>query len=351
MKKHEIIGPATDHYDASEIFDDEELGHPLVLGSDAQKHALRAVVKQAQRSRLPPPVMTVSPAEGELGDACDIDDVLDEVLGVDGDEAPGKPFTPAVSAQFPVTQNLYRKFRGAMPSPKIVRVDTDESYAKWCDEKRAPFLAELEQHVDALERAIESGSGDIEVLGAEADAARERAEICGERVPLSLHPATADAVKCWKDGNQIFCSVRMAGPDGHARIATTATPLEKHTDEVLGYAADVGVDEVAAMDVLSPLAHVLGGGMLVTQLTKAAPELLKQPAVVAGQVFIGRIEPKCDPAVASVMSLLQLCQTGNKQACWEAEDLGKTEHGQKLLESARRGLAQAKAARKAKGGR
>ncbi len=351
MSAAEQLGPDTDHYDAADVMNDVELPRAPAVSLETQKAAVRAVVKQAQRLRLPPPRLTVTPSKGELGEVCDLEDVLGELLGVSASvDKVVELFTPTISSAFPMTHKLYRKFKAALPAPKNVRVDTALSYEKFRSEKRAPYLADLEKTAEEHASA-DANLADEDVLGAEVEMAKLRANDCGERIPLSLSPAAAPHVNAWRDGEQIFCSVRLPGPDGHVRIVTSSTPLERHTDEVLGYATDAGVDPVEVMNVLPGLAQILGGGSLVTQITKAAPQLMAQDEVVAGKVFIGRIEPECDPAIAAVMMLLQLCKKGSEQACWEAQSLSKTENGHAVLAAAQRGLAQAESDRSKKGNR
>jgi hypothetical protein len=325
MNETSPLGPDTDHYDAAEVMDDVVPQHASAAPLAAKKQTVRAVVRQAQRLRLPPPALEISPANGDVGEVLDLDDVLGEMLGVAG---PSNTFIPTVSAGFPVTHGLYRKFKSALPAPKNMRVDTDATHAQFLDAKRAPYLV-------ALDDAVAQGNEE------NIHAANLRAEVCGEEVPLSLHPASSDKVKCWRDGDEVFCSVRFRGHDGAARIITSSTPFDRHMDEVLGYFDDAGIDAVESMDVAAPLAHVLGGGALVTQITKAASELLAHPEVVAGRPFVGKVTPKCDPAVAAVMMLLQLCHRGNEQACWEAEKLSRTPGSEAVFAAAKQGYTKA----------
>ncbi len=340
MSQPQHIGPETDHYDAADVMDDVDLPRVPTVSPETQKAAVRAIVKQAQRLRLPPPALRVIGSQGDVGEVVAIDHVLDELLGTTTPSAAGI-FTSTISEAFPMTHKLYRKFMAALPSVKNVRVDTPKSYEKFRADKRAPYLADLEQSAQAHANADDNLEHDEEALGAQVEAAKLRAEECGERIPLSLSPAAAQHVVAWRDGEQIYCSVRLRGPDGHPRVVTSATPLERHSDEVLGYATDAGVDPVEAMDILPGLAQILGAGSLVTQIAKAAPQLMAQPQVLAGEVFIGRIEPECDPAVSAVMMLLQMCKRGSEQACWEAESLSKTDNGRQMLLQAQRGLAAA----------
>ena len=363
---YELLG-ASDGYDADEVFDDvapAKVSRPA--SREAQKRAVRQIIKQAQRSRLSPPALTVEPASRDevLGEIARSEyDILGEILGTDS--APGAAFSPLTSPDLPITQKLYNKFQAGLPAPKIVRVDTEDSYAKFRDGLRAPYLAQLEDRIsaleanvadhesdnhgggrvarleDALERHIAEARHNPEVLGADVEQAAEQARAGGTKIPLSLHPADAGKVDSWQDGDVIYCSVRLPG----IRIATTSTPVERHVEEVMQYAADADVDPVEVMGVLPVVAQILGGGALVTQLCCAAPELLARPEVVAGQVFVGKVAPKSSPDVAAVMALLQLCQRGDKRACAEQAKIEAGPGGKKLVARAKHALTKALAAK------
>lgn len=367
MATEDTLDPSTEHYDASSIFDDvaPSVDEQPAVPKSVQLRALRAVVAVAQQLRLPPADMEVEPAQGEPGEVATSEDAeIHEVLGL-MDNEPGGAFTPATS-DLELTQSLYNKYKAAAPAPKIVRVDTEESYGKWKDEKRAPYLAELEARLDALEAAvaehvadhhgggrmaaleralaehIAQGHHDSEVLGADVDRARTRALVCGDRVPLSLPPASADKINSWQDGDRIYCSVRLPGPDNKARIATTSTPVQRHVEEVVSYAAAAGVDPFEVMGVLPVLAQVLGGGSLVTQLCTAAPELLTRPEVVSGGVFVGLMKPKSDAGVAAIMDLAQRAKAGDSKAMGELQKIAVTASGRKLMATAGERLALAR---------
>jgi hypothetical protein len=352
-----ILGADTDHYDAEDCFDDVA---PRVkeVSRETQVAAAREIVRQAQASRLPAPFLRVEPSTGDVGDVS-MEDVLGELLGVieeeDGEEdSKPAPFTPVDSPEFPVTQKLHRKFKAAMPSPKIMRVDTEESYKKFMDGKRAPYIEELEQRVARAEAALAQHASDghgvpIYVLGADVEHAKQRAQVCGDEIPMSLPPGTEKHVKVWQDGNQICCSMRLPGPDGKARIATSSSPVERHVEEVLGYMDDAGVDPMEVKDSLPLLAQILGGGALITQIAAAAPELLSRPEVHAGKPFVGKVTPVSDPAVAAIMALLQMCQKGDKYALKEVKKLRAMRGSDALFAAAENGFAEANKSR-SKGG-
>jgi len=348
-----ILGPDTDHYDAEECFDDVAPKRKEVP-REAQVAAAREIVRQAQASRLPAPFLRVEPSTGDVGDVS-MEDVLGELLGVieeeDGEEdSKPAPFTPVDSHEFPVTQKLHRKFKAAMPSPKIMRVDTEESYKKFMDGKRAPYIEELEQHVARAEAALAQHASDghgvaMDVLGADVEQAKQRVQTAGDEIPMSLPPGTEKHIKVWQDGGQICCSMRLPGPDGKVRIATSASPVEKHVEEVLSYTEDAGVNPMEVMGALPLMAQILGGGSLVTQIAAAAPELLARPEVKAGKPFVGKVTPVSDPAVAAIMALLQMCRAGNKNALKEVKKLRAMPGSDALFAAAQKGFAEAEKTR------
>lgn len=336
----------TDGYDAEEVFGDVLSARPMVSKS-ASVRAVRRVIQEAQRSRLPPPDILVQADSGDVGEISD-HDVLSELLGVVCGDAP--TFTPEASPDYPITQKLYQKFRATLPSPKRVRLDTEDTYRKYLDEKRAPYLAKLAERLSELERVVTAHVSDpyaheymhdTDVLGDEVEILRERAAVCGERVPLSLPPWADGKIDCWQDGEIIYCSIRVPSPDGKPRILTTSTPAARHIEEVLGYASDAGVDPVEVMGVLPVLAQILGGGSLVSQLSRAAPQMMAD-----GAPFIARVTPVCAPDIAAVTALLQLCRKGDSRACEELVRLKSISNGEALVISAEKCLQRGLAAKK-----
>jgi len=345
-----ILGADTDHYDAEDCFDDVA---PRVkeVSRETQVAAAREIVRQAQASRLPAPFLRVEPTTGDVGDV-DVEDVLGELLGVIEDDESDEPapFTPVDSYDFPVTQKLHRKFKAALPSPKVMRVDTEESYKKFMDEKRAPYIAELEQRVARAEAALAQHASDghgvaMDVLGADVEQAKQRALTGGDEIPMSLPPGTEKHIKVWQDGGQICCSMRLPGPDGKVRIATAASPVERHVEEVLCYTEDGDVNPMEVMGALPMMAQILGGGSLVTQIAAAAPQLLARPEVCAGEVFVGKVTPVSDPAVAAIMALLQMCRAGDKQALKEVKKLRAMKGSDALFAAAQKGFEEAEKSR------
>jgi hypothetical protein len=362
---------AGDHY-AVEVLggDVPGLAHATVTHGSDVRDSVRRVVQQAQRNRLPPPALTITPASAHavVGEVRRYD-ALVEVLGLaesTQDTTPA-PFSPIESSRYPIAQRLYRRFKGALPPKRVVRVDTEASYQDFMAGQRAPHVAELEARLAELERLVavhtadnhgggrldaleqkvsgvaealakhlEHGDHAVDVAGEEVEAAREKVAFGGTRVPLSLAPWAEGKIDAWRNGDEIYCSVRLPGPDGCPRIATSSTPVERHLDEVMNYADEAGVNAVEILGVLHGLAEVLGGGALVTQICCAAPGLLERPEAMGG-CFVGVVTPAGDPAMAAAMALLQLCQkpgAAGADACYEVEAIKKTPAGAKLIAEA-----------------
>lgn len=303
----------------------EDTGEGTAVSREEQVRALREVVRVAQAQRLPAVDVTVEPSV-EF-------DVLGEIE--DGSEAA----RVAPSNKLPLLQRLYRKFSSAAPKPRVVRVDTEETYATWKNERKAPYVA-------ALQRAIEERDAQ-DGLGAEEHAqriakAQQRLEECGETVPLSLPPHARGKVDCWQEGDEIWASVKVRGADGKPRILTSSTTAPQHAEQVVGYATDAGVDPFAVVGVLPALAQVLGGGSLVAQLCRAAPRLVARPEVVGGRVFVGVVKPKGSPAIAAMTALARHAQHGDAQARTELARVASSPRGRQLLEEATRRLAAAR---------
>jgi len=339
---HDQIALASDDEDHVRL--DDVLASPRPpMTAESQKNAVREIVRQAQRSRIQPPEFEVSSETNGY-------DVLGEIIGAAHDSI---MFEPVTSAAYPITQRLYEKFKAALPAPKVVRVDTETSYAAFMRGKRAPhidkFAVKLTEYHEAKQANTAEDIGvsdeELHVLGGELELARDAAALGGKRIPLSLGPWAEGKVLSWLDDGDIFCSMKLPGPDGRTRIATTSTPADRHVSEVLDYARDAQVDDMEVMGVLPALSQVLGGGALVTQLAKAAPELLSQPEVKRGRPFIGKIAPKGDATVAAIMALLQLVDKGDVGPKIEAAALRKQPDGEALFVLAENGLAAAKASR------
>lgn len=335
---------ARDPYDPVVAFDD-------VLGGEAPpRDAARvaaAIIREARRSRLAPPPMSLR--------VVDYDPTAwsFQVLGQSPTEEP-EP------AGLPIFDDLHRRFAAATPAPKLVRLDTEESYGEFRDARRAPYIARLEErlraleeayaaHVaddhgggrlaaleDALERHVRGGHGidydvivgdeqDVtDVLGDAVVGALGEVAHGGARVPLPLQEWVDGKIECWQDGDEILCTIRLLGPDGRLRLATTGTPVARHVDQVIGCAAVLGA-EFEEVAVAGPLAaQMVAGESLIPQLCRAAPDLLSTREAAREHPIVGAMSPRSNPAVAATMALLQRGQQGDRRAQAEALEMSRS---------------------------
>jgi hypothetical protein len=318
---------------------------PVRASKEAVVKAAKQVIAKAQSTRLPPPAMHVEPCESDCASfqiEQDLNDMVMEALGaapsVDSSRKTPAPFVSSSSVVFPVFSRLYGKFAAAMPSPKLVRVDDEESYADFRDFRRSPYLEALATQIDDLETALQASTDtDASSLGD----ALQKASTGGIKVPLSLHPMSKGKIECWQDGPEIVCSVRFLAPDRSIRIVTTGTPIEKHIEEVSSYADEADVDPYEIIGVLPVIAQVLGGGSLVPQIVAASPVLFSRRDVIGNKTFVGKLECSGDPSLAAAMEFCQLCQKGDRQALVEARAIRQTPGGAALLGVAERRLSSA----------
>lgn len=295
--------------------DDDLLGDDEILGAKrVSKHsaakAVKKIVAKAAKERLPPPPLEVSDVivlGGESEDDCVGDAFTYEIVGnassymeiigadedtvsVFGDDEVGDDGMFSASAgtpRHPLLRAIYNRIAASSPPPRRVRLDTVDSYAN--------FLHGREHREDELGEAVAAPM---------------------THVPLSLPPQFEGKIRCWRDGDEICCSIQLPGPDGQLRIATTGTPAATHAEEVVGYAVGAGVDPVDVLGVLPTVANILGGGSLVPQLAQVAPTLLKA-AGKRGVPVSATIAPTVDPAVAALATMKSMCAKGDQQACDE----------------------------------
>jgi hypothetical protein len=142
----------------------------------------------------------------------------------------------------------------------------------------------------------------------------------GQPIVLPFREFQSGAIECWQDGPEIACTIKFLAPDGSPRMATSATDFERHAEEVVGCAAEValGVEEVLAVGPFC--AQVLGCAEIVGEVCGLAHALLKHRG---GDPHVAVAQPCADADVCALVALLQRCQRGDRQACAEAEALGR----------------------------
>ncbi|MBI4150706.1 hypothetical protein HY492_01130 [Candidatus Woesearchaeota archaeon] len=265
----------------------------------------------------------------------------------------GIPFVPILgsdaSTDFPIFESIRKKFRRALPAPRLVRVDDQETYLGFREVRKEPYRDRLEERLDALERAfryhvsdghgrgsygiLDADEGVDEVLGlrrgetvidalGEDVLAAARETICGgTKIPLFLpRGAPGRAVDCWQDGEEICCSVRVLNANGEVRILTSGLPVSRAFDDVVECGLDLGEEILlGALPAISEIARRSGGERLLGELASNAPRLR---AYDSGEVV--RVTPTSDPTVAAVMTLLQRASRDGKA---RREVLGLAEAG------------------------
>lgn len=96
-----------------------------------------------------------------------------------------------------------------------------------------------------------------------------------EAVPLSFAPDIDPHVAAWKQGDNLYASIRVTGWDRQPRILTAATSYPREVGIVVGYTNSASVPPAQTLAVLDPLARTLGASRLVPRLAAAAPAVLR----------------------------------------------------------------------------
>jgi hypothetical protein len=189
---------------------------------------------------LPPVEADLLKQEGEEREVVWVDDErLEDTLEdtLEGDETPAPFVSPAPEA-FPLYKQALKSFQAEAPKSKVVRVDTDETYNDFVSQK---VVDELARRVEDLQAAFDTHLEDYhgtqrrqakragtDALGAaQAVAQLTQAQDAHEatsampQVPVDLPPFAEGKIKCWKDGDNVICSIRFCSADGKPRVATT----------------------------------------------------------------------------------------------------------------------------------
>ena len=238
----------------------------------------------------------------------------------------------------PVFDELHQRFTLALPAPKAVRLDDEKSYAEFREGRREPYVAKLGERLAAIEEAVAYHVTQDDLMdeafqqhisdghGAAVLGVLDETLCGGERIRLPLRDCANGKIECWRDGDELLCTIRVMTSDG-PRMATTGTSVERHLEEVLGAAEEATFEDMCILGV--PLAHLVGTASLIPQLCRVTPELLgNEPP------FVGIMRPRSNPTMAAGMALLQRCQRGDRAACADAAKMMNS-GGEKFLGEAR----------------
>ena len=300
----------------------------------------------------------------EEGNVVEARDEFEDTLAGE-DETPA-PFQEPAPEVFPLYKKALKHFQAEAPKSKVVRVDTDETYndfvsqkvvdelARRVDDLQAAFDSHLEEYHGTKRRQMKKNAA--EVLGAaqavsqltQAKDAHEAADAMPQ-VPVDLPPFAEGKIKCWKDGDNVICSIKFSSADGSLRIATMAARPKVDVEDVAGWAARSGLDPVVVLGVLPDLADVACGKRLVRDVAGAALKAHRRYDVrVMGEdaeplLLTNPGEEDVAP-LAALMYVEQQADAGNPQAKREMNllqvaaetDLGKKIAAPVLAESTKR---------------
>lgn len=289
--------------------DDEDADQPAVV---------LAVIEQARDNRTPPPKMAAVDPDAPAKHDADTQAVVGTCIGIAA--------VTNVPDPTPLFSKLLQRF-GAGGSTRLVRVDTEDSYAAFRAES-SPEMAELHNKIADLTQRLDEHIADPEAhekeafnyeeldevvaIGAAADAADAQ-----KRVDLWLPRRFDGQWQAWREGDHVCASIRLPGADGEVRICTSLEPIRRCVEEMAHHASEAGVPTTAIGGVLPAMGCVLGAGTIMKEMAAAAPAILARPEAAHQEPFMVRIEPKSSPALCALAALAWECKSGNEQACTE----------------------------------
>lgn len=308
------------------MLEGERMGSAAMYGQTEIGAAIVKVVEKARDNRRPPPPMRA--VDVDEPSTLDEEDFLSDVVVV-GAATTGKD-------HFPLLSSLLLR-AGAASVPRLVRVDTEESYKAFLTE-RSPEMAELSEKVEKINRRLDehmadpdAHTADIDLdediedlvhLGGEVEAAQD-----AKRVELWMPKRFDGLVTAWREGDFVCASLTLPGSDGEVRICTSMEPIRRCVAEMSRHAAEAGVQASTVVGMLPAMGCVLGAGTLLKEMAAAAPAILQRKEAATSQPFIVRIEPKTAPALSALSMLVMECRNGNEQACKEWAKLAKLSPG------------------------
>lgn len=122
----------------------------------------------------------------------------------------------------------------------------------------------------------EYGYDGLSALIGDVSALAVPSTVFAEETPLSFHRPDQQAhTSAWKQGGQLYSSIRVTGFDGRSRVLTATTPYAKEVGIVVGYAESARIAPTHTVAILDPLARQLGSSRLFPRLAAAAPAVLR----------------------------------------------------------------------------
>lgn len=276
------------------------------IGEEQVKAAVVKVVEKARDNRQPAPPMR----------AVDVDAPLENENGFLSDIVIGATVAaPAAAEPFPLLSQLLLR-AGATVEPRVVRVDTEESYKQFRTSQSPELSAvkeKLEEHDESDD--IDDDISDLVMLGEEAQAVEAQ-----KRVEMWMPTRFEGKVEAWKQGDKVFASIALPGCDGEVRICTAFEPMRKCVEEMMRHASETN-NGAAIVGVLPAMGCVLGAGTVMKEMAAAAPAILARPEAQVKMPFVVRIEPKTSPNLSALVMLAAAAKTGNTQAVSEWQKL------------------------------
>ncbi len=305
-----------------EIGDDSEISDD-VLGANTEigaAIAVRAVLTKARDNRSPAPLMRAVEVDAPERDAEEDWLLADTCIGAV--EATGNP------NPYPLLAKHMQRCGSGM-SPRIVRVDTEESY-KALRASDSPEMSAFHQKFNELERKFAAHArdpyahenlaedvDDLTWLGAKAD------EVVAEkRIEMDLLPGTKGKHDAWTDDEAIFASIKIPHEDGGIWWLTSAEPWDKSVKEASRHAAESNASASVVGEMIPAIGERLGAATAIKEMVAAVPAILARPEAKGFTPFLVRVEPAMNPALCALVFLALDCAKGNAQACDEWNRLG-----------------------------
>ncbi len=309
-----------DPYDPMVAFDDvmgEERDYSPTT-SESCARVLGAVLGIAHRRRSRPRLQLVGVSYDPTYTSFEETGVAYRIIGADGDT--------------PIFDALHSQYAAVIPADKFVRVDDADSYADFRAARRAPYIAQLEARLSALESALRDHVADDERVHAAIARSIEVAAAGGSRVDLPVREAREGKIESWQDGGELLCTIRVVGPDGQLRMMTTGEPIAPKLEAVVGWSEIVGAEPEEVAAIAPVAAQVLGAAGLVQQLCCVVGAVAASSAP-----FVAKMKSASDPKVAAAMALVQRAQVGDRRSLAEVKKVARVDAG--LIEHAGAQLA------------